>query len=272
MKKTTTILTDLPETKHYSLSDLSDRVIAGDTLNVLPKLPDECADCVFVDPPYFLQLPKKKLIRWSGSDVDAVDDHWDAFADFAEYDLFTEKYLREVQRIMKPSATIWVIGTYHNIHRVGRIMQDLGFWMLNDVIWYKSNPMPNFLGVRFTNATETLLWALKDKKAKKYTFHKDKAKEFNEGKLGINVWKIPLCSGNERLRTENGDKVHSTQKPQELLRRVILSSTNPGDLILDPMAGTGTTGIVAKENDRHYLLIERNPDYLKAIAERLQQK
>ncbi len=271
MKKTVTA----PKSQHPSISSeypaesLIDRVIAGDTLEILPKLPDECVDSVFVDPPYFLQLPKKRLKRWSGSDVDGVDDHWDTFKDFNEYDEFTRRYLTELKRIMKPKATIWIIGSYHNIYRVGKILMDNGYWLLNDVVWFKSNPMPNFLGVRFTNSTETLLWALKDKNAKGYTFHKSEAKRFNEGKLGINVWRIPLCSGSERLRDDDGNKTHSTQKPLELLRRVISSSTNPGDLILDPMAGTGTTAVAAKELGRHYLLIERNPDYLKAIAKRL---
>jgi DNA modification methylase len=180
---------------------------------------------VFVDPPYFLQLPAgRKLLRWSGTEVNGVNEQWDVFKDFEDYDNFTKNYLTEVKRLMKPNATIWVIGMYHNIHRVGKIMQDLGFWILNDVIWFKTNPMTNWLGVRFTNATETLIWAVKDKKIKNYTFNKEIARSFNNGKLGINVWRIPLCTGEERLKDEKGQKIHPTQKPEELMRRVILSS------------------------------------------------
>lgn len=265
-------LLDTPEATSIDESQLANCLIGGDCLNVLPKLPDASVDCVFVDPPYFLQLPKKRLQRWSGSDVDAVEDSWDTFEDFAAYDDFTRRYLTQLQRIMKPTGTIWIIGTYHNIHRVGTIMQDLGFWMLNDIVWFKNNPMPNFRKVRFTNATETLLWAVRDKKAKKYTYHADYAKSLNENKLGINVWRLPLCSGRERLRDEEGNKIHSTQKPLELLRRVILSATDPGDLILDPMAGSGTTGAAAQELDRRFLLIERNEHYLTAIKQRLKIK
>ncbi len=171
---------------------------------------------------------------------------------------------------MKPNATIWIIGTYHNIHRIGKIMLDLGFWILNDIIWFKTNPMPNFLGVRFTNATETLLWAVKDKKIKKYTFNKEIARSFNGGKLGINVWQIPLCTGRERLRNEKKEKIHSTQKPQELLRRVILTSTKENDVIFDPMAGTGTTGFMAKKLNRKFVMIEKNKDYVDAIVKRFE--
>ena len=172
---------------------------------------------------------------------------------------------------MKPNATIWVIATYHSIFRIGKIMQDLGFWILNDVHWVKTNPMPNWLGVRFTNATETLIWAVKDKKAKKYTFNKDLAKEFGIGKVGANVWVLPICSGKERLKDENGKKLHSTQKPIELLKRVILTSTKKGDLILDPVAGTGTTGYVAKTLKRDFVMIEVNENYIKGIVERFRK-
>jgi|GEM_PF-329071 len=258
--------------KKYSLSEVLDKVIIGDCLKVMKKLPAESFDCVFVDPPYFLQLPPKKLLRWTGSVVNGVNDQWDVFKDFDEYDNFTKDYLIEIKRLMKPNATIWIIGTYHNIHRIGKIMLDLGFWILNDVIWFKTNPMPNFLGVRFTNATETLLWAVKDKKVKKYTFNKEVARSFNGGKLGINVWQIPICTGQERLRNEKGEKIHSTQKPEELLKRVILTSTKEGDIVFDPMAGTGTTGFVAKQLNRKFVMIEINKDYVNAIVKRFNLK
>jgi DNA modification methylase len=265
-------LIDDEQKSSYSIDEVLNRVILGDCFKVMKKLPSEIFDLVFVDPPYFLQLPPKKLVRWSGSVVDAVDDEWDTFKDFDDYDNFTRNYLTEIKRLMKPNATIWVIGTYHNIHRVGKIMMDLGFWILNDVIWFKSNPMPNFLGVRFTNATETLIWAVKDKKVKNYTFNKEIAKSFANGKLPVNVWQIPICSGKERLRNEKGEKVHSTQKPEELLRRVILTSTKEGDIVFDPMAGTGTTGFVAKQLNRNFVMVEINKNYVDAIVERFKSR
>jgi DNA modification methylase len=234
----------------------------------MKKMPPEMTDLVFIDPPYFLQLPPKKLLRWTGSQVNGVNETWDIFKDFADYDNFTLSYLKEAQRIMKPTATIWVIGTYHNIHRIGKIMQDLGFWILNDVIWFKTNPMPNFLGVRFTNATETLIWAVKDKKSKGYTFNKDTAKKIANGKLGINVWQIPLCTGFERLKDEKGQKIHPTQKPESLMEKIILSSSKEGDIIFDPMAGTGTTGFIAKKLRRNFVMIERDERYIKTIRKR----
>lgn len=266
------VLTDEEKKTAYSLNEVLNKVIIGDCLKIMKKLPPESVDCVFIDPPYFLQLPPKKLLRWTGSVVNGVNDQWDVFKDFDDYDNFTKNYLSEVKRLMKPNATIWVIGTYHNIHRIGKIMLDLGFWILNDVIWFKTNPMPNFLGVRFTNATETLLWAVKDKKVKKYTFNKEVARSYNGGKLGINVWQIPLCTGQERLRNEKGEKIHSTQKPEELLKRVILTSTKEGDIIFDPMAGTGTTGFVAKKFNRNFIMIEINKDYVNAIVQRFNLK
>ena len=260
------------ESKIYLLDEILDNIILGDCLKVMKKLPAGSFDCIFVDPPYFLQLPPKKLLRWTGSVVNGVNDQWDVFKDFDDYDNFTKNYLTEIKRLMKPNATIWVIGMYHNIHRIGKIMLDLGFWILNDVIWFKTNPMPNFLGVRFTNATETLLWAVKDKKVKNYTFNKEIARSYNGGKLGINVWQIPLCTGQERLRNEKGEKIHSTQKPEELLRRVILTSTKEGDVVFDPMAGTGTTGYVAKQLNRKFVMIEINKDYVNAIIKRFNLK
>lgn len=266
------VLKDTPEIKTYSLQKVLDKVILGDALRVLKKLPEESVDMIFMDPPYFLQLPNKKLRRWTvKTEVDAVNDDWDKFGSFEEYDNFIKNILTELERVMKPNATIWVIATYHSIFRIGKIMQDLGFWILNDVHWAKTNPMPNWLGVRFTNATETLIWAVKDKKAKKYTFNKEWAKEFGIGKVGANIWVLPICNGKERLKDENGKKLHSTQKPIELLKRVILTSTKKGDVILDPVAGVGTTGYVAKALNRNFIMIEINPKYVEGIKKRFQK-
>ncbi|MEO0149533.1 MAG: DNA methyltransferase [candidate division WOR-3 bacterium] len=257
---------------NYPIDRVKNRVIWGDAFKVLKKFDDEIFDTVFIDPPYFLQLPNKKLKRWKVKTVvDGVDDEWDKFSSFQEYDDFITKLLTEVKRVMKPNATVWVIATYHSIFRIGKIMQDLGFWILNDVIWVKTNPMPNWLGVRFTNATETLIWAVKDKSVKDYTFNKEYAKKFGIGKVGANVWVLPLCWGKERLKDERGKKLHSTQKPVELLKRVILTSTKEGDLILDPMAGTGTTGYVAKALKRNFVMIEVNERYIKGIVERFKK-
>jgi DNA modification methylase len=263
---------DNPKKDKYNLSEILNKIILGNCLEVMKKMPAECIDMVFVDPPYFLQLPAgRKLLRWSGTEVNGVNEQWDVFKDFEDYDNFTKNYLTEVKRLMKPNATIWVIGMYHNIHRVGKIMQDLGFWILNDIIWFKTNPMPNWLGVRFTNATETLIWAVRDKKVKNYTFNKEIARSFNNGKLGINVWRIPLCTGEERLKDEKGQKIHPTQKPEELMRRVILSSTKMGDIILDPMAGVGTTGYVAKKLNRNFIMIEINKKYVDGLVKRFKR-
>jgi DNA modification methylase len=256
----------------YSVKDIKNKVIQGDAFRVLRKIPQETFDMVFIDPPYFLQLSKKELKRWNvKTTVNGVLDEWDKFSSFEEYDRFIENLLLEVKRVMKPNATLWVIGTYHNIFRVGKVMQDLGFWILNDVVWVKTNPMPNWLGVRFTNATETLIWAVKDKSVKKYTLNREYAKSFGIGKIGANVWVLPICGKSERLLDERGQKLHSTQKPIELLRRVILTSTKEGDLILDPMAGTGTTGYVAKALRRDFVMIDINPKYVQGIEERFKK-
>ncbi len=250
--------------------DGDDLLVEGECRTTLARLPDSSVDLIFIDPPYYLQLPKKRLLRWNvRTTVDAVDDAWDQFGSFAEYDAFLTAVLTEAQRVMRPSATIWVIGTYHNIHRVAARMQDLGFWVLNDVIWHKANPMPNFLAVRFTNATETLVWAVRDRKAKGYTFDKQAARSFEGKGISPTVWRIPLCAGRERLRDTKGLKVHATQKPLELLRRVIAVSTKPGAVVLDPMAGTGTTGVAARRLGRRFILIEREPAYVAAARERL---
>ncbi|MFZ8847069.1 MAG: DNA-methyltransferase [Candidatus Hydrothermia bacterium] len=266
------VIEDIEEVKNYQIEEIRNKVILGNAFNVLRKFPSEIFDMVFIDPPYFLQLPKKELRRWKVKTiVEGVDDDWDKFSSFEEYDNFIKNLLIEVKRVMKPNATIWVIGTYHNIYRIGKIMQDLGYWILNDVIWVKTNPMPNWLGVRFTNSTETLIWAVKDKSVKKYTFNKEYAKKFGIGRIGANVWLLPICQGEERIRDESGKKLHSTQKPIELLKRVILTSTKEGDLILDPLAGTGTTGYVARALKRDFVMIEVNLKYVEGIVRRFQK-
>jgi len=270
-EKSSFVIVDDQEIESYETRSIINKVILGDALKVLKKLPEESVDMVFMDPPYFLQLPQKELRRWTVKTVvNGVDDDWDKFESFQEYDEFIESILSELKKIIKPNGTIWVIATYHSIFRIGKVMQDLGYWILNDVHWVKTNPMPNWLGVRFTNATETLIWAVKDKRAKKYTFNKEFAREFGIGKVGANVWVLPICSGRERLKGDDGEKLHSTQKPVELLRRVILTSTQEGDLILDPVAGVGTTGYVAKALNRNFILVEINPKYVKGIEKRFE--
>ncbi len=243
------------------------KILRGDCLEILNLLPEKSVDVIFADPPYNLQL-QNELIRPNQTVVDAVNDQWDQFTDLAEYDRFTRSWLTGCRRVLKDEGTIWVIGSYHNIFRVGAIMMDLGYWILNDVIWHKTNPMPNFRGTRFTNATETLIWAKKSSAQKKYTFNYRSMKNLNEEKQMQNVWHIPLCTGAERLKI-NGRKVHSTQKPEALLYRVILSSSNPGDVVLDPFFGSGTTGAVAKKLKRHYIGIEMEPGYIEVAEQRL---
>jgi modification methylase len=245
-----------------------DTVLLGDSIAILNSLPESSVDLIFADPPYNLQL-EGALNRPDQSLVDAVDDDWDKFASFADYDRFTRDWMKAAQRVMKPNATLWVIGSYHNIFRVGSIMQDLGFWLLNDIVWRKANPMPNFRGRRFTNAHETMIWASKSANAKSYTFHYDALKAGNEDTQVRSDWYLPLCTGGERLKDEKGDKVHPTQKPEALLARILLSSSNPGDVVLDPFFGSGTTGAVAKRLGRHYIGIERDPEYAKAARARI---
>ena len=235
------------------------KIIHGDCLKVLKTFQDESIDLVFADPPYNLQL-NKELYRPDSSRVSAVNDDWDKFTSFEKYDEFTEKWLFHCKRVLKPNGALWVIGSYHNIFRVGKIIQDLGFWILNDIIWRKTNPMPNFKGTRFTNAHETLIWASKSKKSK-FTFNYDSMKSLNEDVQMRSDWLIPICSGNERLK-DNGTKLHSTQKPESLLSRIILSSSNQGDLILDPFLGSGTTACVAKKYNRRWIGIEREKKYI----------
>src|SRR6201999_4084177 len=244
------------------------RIIVGDCVAEMSKLPAASVDLVFADPPYNLQL-KGELKRPDESHVDAVDDDWDKFSSFSAYDDFTRAWLLACRRVMKPSATLWVIGSYHNIFRVGAILQDLGFWILNDVVWRKSNPMPNFRGRRFTNAHETLLWASREPGGKGYTFNYEALKAGNEDIQVRSDWTLPLCTGEERLKGRDGKKLHPTQKPEALLARVILSSSRPDDLVLDPFNGTGTTGAVAVHLGRRYIGIERDPPYAKAAERRI---
>ena len=243
-----------------------DQVIVGDSVEVLNSLPAKSVDLVFADPPYNLQL-SQELYRPNMTRVDGVDDAWDQFENFKEYDTFTRSWLTGCRRILKDTGTIWVIGSYHNIYRVGSIMQDLGYWFLNDVVWIKANPTPNFRGVRFTNAHETLLWAQKDKGAK-YTFNHHAMKSLNENLQMRSDWELPVCNGKERLRP-NGRKTHPTQKPEALLYRVIISSSKAGDVILDPFFGTGTTGAVAKKLQRHWIGIERDNTYAELARTRI---
>src|SRR5499427_774030 len=244
------------------------RIVVGDCIAGMAKLPAASVDLVFADPPYNLQLASD-LKRPDDSRVDAVDDDWDKFASFSAYDEFTRLWLTACRRVMKPASTIWVIGSYHNIFRVGTIMQDLGFWILNDVIWRKSNPMPNFRGRRFTNAHETLIWASRDADARRYTFNYEALKAGNEDIQVRSDWTLALCTGEERLKGRDKKKLHPTQKPEALLARVILSSSRPDDLVLDPFAGTGTTGAVAKRLGRRFIGIERDSTYRSAAERRI---
>jgi modification methylase len=245
-----------------------DTIFRGDCVAALNRLPEKSVDVVFADPPYNLQL-EGDLHRPDQSKVDAVDDAWDQFDSFAAYDAFTRAWLLAVRRVLKPNGTIWVIGSYHNIFRVGAIMQDLGFWILNDVVWRKTNPMPNFRGRRFQNAHETLIWASRDQAAKGYTFNYDAMKASNDDVQMRTDWLFPICTGAERLKTAEGGKVHPTQKPEALLARVMMASSRPGDVILDPFFGTGTTGAVAKRLGRHFVGCEREQDYIDAATARI---
>src|SRR6266446_10297699 len=244
------------------------QILHGDCVGELAKLPAGSVDLVFADPPYNLQL-QGDLKRPDDSRVDAVNDDWDKFSNFAAYDDFTCAWLASCRRVMKPNATLWVIGSYHNIFRVGAILQDLGFWLLNDVIWRKTNPMPNFRGRRFTNAHETLIWAAKSREQKSYTFNYEAMKALNDELQMRSDWTLPICSGGERLKDQAGAKAHSTQKPESLLHRVILASTNPGDVVLDPFFGSGTTGAVAKRLARRFIGIERERAYVELARYRI---
>ncbi|MBL8773866.1 MAG: site-specific DNA-methyltransferase [Phenylobacterium sp.] len=245
-----------------------DAILNGDCLEELARLPDRSVDLVFADPPYNLQLGGD-LLRPDNSKVDAVDDHWDQFESFEAYDRFTRAWLKECRRVLKDDGGLWVIGSYHNIFRVGVAVQDLGFWILNDIVWRKANPMPNFKGTRFTNAHETLIWAAKSRGGRRYTFNYDAMKMANDELQMRSDWTLPLCTGEERLKDETGAKAHPTQKPEALLHRVIMASTKPGDVILDPFFGTGTTGAVARRLGRRFIGIEREADYVKVAEARI---
>jgi modification methylase len=244
-----------------------DQIIMDDCIEAMRSLPDACIDMVFADPPYNLQLGGD-LFRPEGGRVDAVDNDWDKFDSNAAYDAFSKAWLKEARRILKPNGTLWVIGSYHNIFRVGATLQDEGFWILNDIIWRKVNPMPNFRGTRFTNAHETLIWASKGEKSK-YTFNYRAMKTLNDELQMRSDWSFPICGGQERLK-RNGTKAHPTQKPEALLYRILLACTNPGDVVLDPFFGTGTTGAVAKRLGRHFIGVEREADYVSVAQERIE--
>jgi modification methylase len=245
-----------------------DTILKGDCVAALERLPEKSIDLIFADPPYNLQLDGD-LHRPDQSKVDAVDDEWDRFESFEAYDAFTRAWLLAARRVLKPSGTIWVIGSYHNIFRVGAKMQDLGFWILNDVVWRKTNPMPNFRGRRFQNAHETMIWASRDQKAKGYTFNYEALKAANDDVQMRSDWLFPICTGGERLKDDSGNKLHPTQKPEALLARVMMASTKPGDVILDPFFGSGTSGAVAKRLGRHFVGIEREQAYIDAANERI---
>jgi modification methylase len=244
-----------------------DKVLYGDCLSQLKKIPSGSVDLVFADPPYNLQLDRE-LLRPNNTRVDGVDDHWDKFDSFANYDEFCRAWLGECRRVLKPDGALWVIGSYHNVFRLGVALQDLGYWILNDVVWRKTNPMPNFRGRRFTNAHETLIWASREQSSR-YTFNYESMKAMNDDIQMRSDWLFPICSGPERLKDEGGRKAHPTQKPEALLQRILLASTNRGDIVLDPFFGTGTTGAVAKQLGRRFIGIEQDADYVKAARERI---
>ena len=243
------------------------QIILGDSIKEMKKIKDHSIDLIFADPPYNLQL-KDTLYRPDQTTVEAVTQDWDKFNTYKEYDQFTNAWLSECKRILKKGGALWVIGSYHNILRVGSTIQDEGLWILNDIIWHKTNPMPNFRGTRFTNAHETLLWCTTSRDAK-YTFNYQNLKELNEGKQMRSDWYIPICAGKERLREENNQRSHPTQKPEALLYRILLASTNKGDVILDPFSGSGTTAVVAKKLQRHFIGIEKDKDYVELSKKRL---
>ena len=249
------------------ITDVAGEIITGDCLEALRALPDRSVDLVFADPPYNLQLGGD-LHRPDNSKVDAVDDDWDRFDSFADYDRFTRAWLGECRRVLKDDGAIWTIGSYHNVFRVGAAMQDLGFWLLNDVVWRKANPMPNFKGTRLANAHETLIWAAKSR-GRKHTFNYDALKTANDDLQMRSDWTLPICAGEERIKGRDGRKAHPTQKPEALLHRVLLASTRPGETVLDPFFGTGTTGAAAKRLGRRFIGIEREAEYVAVAAERI---
>ncbi|WLP85888.1 DNA-methyltransferase [Mycoplasma seminis] len=242
-------------------------IIKGDSIEVLKTFPENSVDFIFADPPYFMQT-EGELIRADGSKFDGVNDEWDKFDSFEHYDQFTKQWLYECKRVLKPNGTICVIGSFQNIFRIGYFIQNLGFWILNDLIWNKTNPVPNFAGTRFCNSHETMIWASKTKDSK-FTFNYKTMKHLNNNKQEKSVWNISICNGNERLKDQNGKKIHSTQKPEELLYKILLATTKPNDIVLDPFFGTGTTGAVAKKIGRNFIGIEREDKYIKAAQNRI---
>lgn len=251
----------------YTIEEITNKIIEGDTIEQLKKIPDKSIDGIFADPPYFMQTDGI-LLRTDGTKFSGVEDKWDKFTGYEEYDKFCYQWLKECIRILKPNGSIWVIGSFQNIYRLGYIMQNLGYWILNDVIWSKPNAAPNFSGTRFRNSHETMIWCTKDKKAK-YTFNYKTMKYLNDDKQEKSVWDIGICIGKERIKDDKGKKAHSTQKPEKLLYKIILSSTKKGDIILDPFFGTGTTGAIAKKNGRKYIGIEREKKYIEVAKTRL---
>lgn len=251
----------------YTKEEIINKVITGDTICELKKMPSDSVDMIFADPPYFMQT-EGELLRTDGSKFAGVEDEWDKFSGYNEYDSFCFEWLKECKRVLKKDGTIWVIGSFQNIYRLGYIMQNLGYWILNDIVWSKPNAAPNFSGTRYQNSHETLLWCTKDKNAK-YTFNYKTMKYLNDNKQDKSIWNIGICIGSERIKNEEGKKLHSTQKPEKLLYKVILSSTKPNDLVLDPFFGTGTTGAVAKMLNRNYVGIEREEKYVKASIDRI---
>ena len=242
-------------------------IINADCIKTMNEMEEKSIDVIFADPPYNMQLGEM-LLRPDNSVVNGVSEEWDSFESLSAYDEYTKQWLSAAHRVLKDNGTIWVIGSYHNIFRVGYILQNLGFWILNDVVWSKTNPMPNFKGTRFTNAHETMIWAVKNPKAK-YTFNYEAMKALNDDTQMRSIWEIPICTGKERLKNENGEKLHPTQKPEALLYRVLLASTRPGDIVLDPFFGTGTTGAMAKKMGRNFIGIERDAEYIKGAEKRI---
>ena len=245
-----------------------DQVLVGDCIELMNALPEKSVDLIFADPPYNLQLGGD-LLRPNNTKVDAVDDHWDQFDSFKHYDDFSREWLKAARRVLKDTGAIWVIGSYHNIYRVGTVMQDIGYWILNDIVWRKTNPMPNFRGKRFCNAHETLLWCSKNAEQKAITFNYEAMKQLNEGLQMRSDWLLPICSGGERLKDDKGKKVHPTQKPEALLQRVLMATTRQGDVVLDPFFGTGTTGAAARRLGRHFIGLEREEVYASAARDRI---
>ncbi|MCQ2562102.1 MAG: site-specific DNA-methyltransferase [Alphaproteobacteria bacterium] len=254
------------------IDQVINKIIKGDSIDVLKSFEDNCIDVIFADPPYFMQSTDKVLQRADGTgEFRGCDDDWDKYKDYAEYDAFCMSWLRECKRILKKNGSIWVIGSFQNIYRIGYIMQNMGFWILNDIVWSKTNPTPNMSGTRFCNAHETLLWCSKYKNSK-FTFNYKTMKTLNGGKQDKSVWTLGICQGSERLKDGNGNKLHSTQKPEDLLSKIILSSTKPNDIILDPFFGTGTTGAIAKKYGRRFVGIERDDNYIAGAEKRIKQQ